>query len=386
MTALTGVKVLEFAADGPVGFCAMLLADLGANVLRIARPGTGRAPLDVPVEKDPLVGNRPTRRVDLKSKGGRDLARRLIGRADILLEGYRPGVMERLGLGPEVASQLNPCIVYARATGWGQTGPYAHMPGHDLNFLSVTGLLHCLGSPDDPPCVPLNVIADFAGGGLFLALGTVCALFQARGGRQTRVVDSAMIDGVSRLMTSVHALCRSGQWQGQRRSNLLDGGAPWYSVYETSDRKFVSVACVEPAFFEKFLGLLGLPQAYSHRQFDRQSWREMRSAIASTLRGRSRDDWCRLLCKENVCFSPVLTMDEARGDPQIKARRILETTLGNYGTAWHLPVPQIYLQPGAAASPQQVNISASAEPLLEWGIAWEAPESGIVTSASPGRE
>jgi len=338
MGPLAGVKIIEVASIGPGPYAAMLLADMGAEVIRIDRPG-GRPELPLDPARDILNRGRRSIVLDLACEEGRRAALKLIDSADGLLEGFRPGVMERLGLGPEACLQRSPALVYARLTGWGQDGPLADTAGHDIDYIALTGVLAAIGrSADEAPAIPLNLIGDYAGGGLFCAFGLVCALLEARRSGRGQVVDAAMVDGSAHLTSIVHALDAMGLWQPSRGKNLLDSGAPFYDVYPARDGRYLAVGPLEPAFFARFLeaiGLAGHPDCRS--QFDRESWPAMRAAIAERIKDKTRDEWCDLLEGRDVCVAPVLDYREAADHPHLAARRTFRKDWGLHQAA---PAPR----------------------------------------------
>ena len=311
MGPLKGLRVIELAGIGPGPYCAMLLADLGADVIRVDR--LSATDLGVPVDRrfDVKGRNRRSVALDLKAPAGRDVVLRLVAQADVLIEGFRPGVAERLGLGPDACCQRNPRLVYGRMTGFGQQGPLAQAAGHDLNYIALTGALHAIGPAQGQPLPPLNLVGDYGGGSMFLALGILSALFERQTSGQGQVVDAAMVDGASSLMSLFHGLQAAGQWSPQRGSNLLDGGAPFYSTYPTKDAKYVSLAPLEPKFFAELVRRLDLDPAYVSQQYDRSCWPRMRQDIAQRIAQRTRDEWSALLEGTDVCFAPVLSLQEA---------------------------------------------------------------------------
>jgi alpha-methylacyl-CoA racemase len=318
MGPLAGIKVIEMAGLAPGPFGAMMLADMGAEVLRIDRPD---APEAKPGARPNLVNrNRRAIAVDIKSKDGLATLRRLIASADALIEGFRPGVMERLGLGPDDCLTANPRLVYGRVTGWGQDGPLAQAAGHDVNYIALAGALHAVGTKDDI-AIPLNLIGDFAGGGMYLAFGIVCALFETAKSGKGQVVDTAMVDGVASLMTYVHSMRATGKWSDTRGENVLDGGAHFYSVYKTSDGRHISVASAEPKFYAELLRLTGLCQDKDlPAQLDRTKWPMLRQRLAGIFASKTRDEWCVLMEGSDVCFAPVLTLQEAIDHPHNRTR------------------------------------------------------------------
>ena len=308
---LHGLRVIELASIGPGPMCCMLLADQGADVVRVDRlqpSGLGLAQ-----ERRFEVNGRSRRSValDLKAPAGRDAVLRLLDGADVLVEGFRPGVTESLGLGPAVCHARNPRLVYGRMTGFGQTGPLSQAAGHDLNYIALTGALHAIGGAGGPPVPPLNLVGDYGGGALYLAFGVMAALFERQRSGLGQVVDAAMVDGAASLASVFYGLQAAGHWAGPRGSNLLDGGAPFYGTYETADGRHISLGPLEPKFFAILAAALGLEERFVKSQYDRQLWPEMRQAIAAAVRGRSRDQWCAQLEGSDACFAPVLAFDEA---------------------------------------------------------------------------
>ncbi|HEX9434952.1 MAG TPA: CaiB/BaiF CoA-transferase family protein [Burkholderiales bacterium] len=318
MGPLAGIKVLEFEAIGPAPFAGMLLADMGADVLLVDRPGASG--LGIPQERSYDVMSRGKRSVtlDLKSPGGVEAALALVARADALIEGFRPGVMERLGLGPEVALQRNQKLVYGRMTGWGQGGPLAPRAGHDINYIALAGVLNAFGRKGEAPVPPLNLVGDFGGGGMLLGFGVVCGLLEAQRSGRGQVIDAAMVDGAALLAGMFQGLLAANQWSEERGTNILDTGAPWYDVYQTADRKYVAIGAIEDKFFAELgsrLKLLDLPA-----QHDRSRWPEMRRRFADTFKSKTRDEWCRIFEGSDACFAPVLSWSEARKDRHTVAR------------------------------------------------------------------
>lgn len=313
--ALAGIRVVEFDAIGPVPFAATMLADMGADVVRIARPKRADDPWD-DVGGSILHRGRPTIELDLKAQ--QDQAFALVSRADILIEGLRPGAMERLGLGPDACLDVNPALVYGRMTGWGQDGPLARTAGHDINYLALTGALCAIGSPGAPPPVPLNLIGDYGGGAMFLLTGVLAALVSARSSGKGQVVDAAMVDGVVMMTAVFHAWRASGMWNDVRENNLIDGGAPYYRCYRCADGEFIAVGPLEPVFFRAFLRGLGLPE--DMQQHDRDHWPEMAKLFADRIAQRTRDEWALLFDGTDACVTPVLNWEEAARHPHNVAR------------------------------------------------------------------
>jgi len=322
MGPLYGLRVIELASIGPGPMCAMLLADLGAEVVRIDRLEPSGLGVSVDPRFDVPGRSRRSIALDLKSDAGREAARRLIASADVLVEGWRPGVAERLGLGPEDCHARHPGLVYGRMTGYGQTGPMAHQAGHDINYIALTGALHAIGTAAGGPVPPLNLVGDYGGGALYLAFGVLAALFERQRSGRGQVVDAAMVDGVGSLLAMFHGLAAGGRWDaGRREANLLDGGAPFYATYETADGQWVAVGALEPKFFAEFADRVGLEPRFVERQYDRQLWPEMRERLQGILCGRSRDEWATLLQGSDACATPVLSLAEAVAHPQAQQRQ-----------------------------------------------------------------
>jgi alpha-methylacyl-CoA racemase len=319
MGPLKGVRVIELAGIGPGPMCAMLLADLGATVLRVDRPGAEDINLNRPLKYNLLLRSRETLALDLKRADGRALLLRLIEKADVLTEGFRPGVTERLGLGPDDCFRRNGKLVYGRMTGWGQDGPLSQAAGHDLNYIALTGALHAIGPRDGAPVPPLNLIADFGGGALYLAFGIVAALLEARQSGQGQVVDATMLDGVASLMTAFTGMLKAGVTGLDRGTNVLDGGAYFYQVYQCADGEYVSLAPIEGKFHAELLQRLGLDPT-DFVQMDRAGWPAAQEKLAAVFRGKTRAEWRALLEGTDVCFAPVLSLPEATAHPHNIAR------------------------------------------------------------------
>ena len=314
---LAGVRVLEFSGLGPAPFAGLLLAELGCDVVKVDRPGDAGRNFGLDRSKRSIA-------LDLKREGDVALARRLAGKADILIEGFRPGVMERVGLGPEALLQDNPRLVYGRLTGWGREGPLAERAGHDLNYLGLTGALWAMGRKDRPPSPPLNLVADFAGGSLYLVTGVLAALVRARETGRGQVVDAAMIDGVGSLTGLFRDLRARGLWTDAREDNLLDGGAPWYACYVCADGKFIALAALEPAFWTAFLAHAGLGDVVFANRDDRATWPAMRQALERFFATRDRDAWAAHFAETDACVTPVLDWDEAQAHPHNRRRGTFE--------------------------------------------------------------
>ncbi|MEV0064182.1 CaiB/BaiF CoA-transferase family protein [Nocardia sp. NPDC050718] len=362
---LAGVRVLELGGVGPTPFCAMLLSDLGADVLRLDRPPgyDGGAPIDARFNL--LNRGRRSAVVDLKQPAAVDAVLKLAGQADILLEGFRPGVAEKLGLGPEPCRKANTALVYGRMTGWGQGGPLAADPGHDINYISLTGVLHAVGRAGEPPAIPLNLAGDFGGGSLYLALGVVSALLESRTSGQGQVVDAAMVDGSASLMTLFYGLFAAGYWTDDRGANRLDSGAPWYNVYETADGGWISVGANESRFWRNLLRVLGLDEADLPGQHDKSGWPRMRERFAAVFRTRTRDEWCALADGQEACLTPVLSLAEAPRNAHLRARG---TFVDIDGVTQPAPAPRFSRTPGAIQRPPSEPGQHTDEVLGEWGF------------------
>jgi alpha-methylacyl-CoA racemase len=318
MGPLSGVKVIELAGIGPGPFAAMVLSDMGADVIRVDRSvaAKGGDPDDPP--RDILTRGRRSVALDLKHPDGVETLLKLVDSADVLVEGFRPGVTERLGFGPDVCLARNPRLIYGRMTGWGQDGPYAQAAGHDINYISLAGALHPMGRAGEPPPVPLNLVGDFGGGGMLLAFGIACALVEAKTSGEGQVVDAAMVDGSALLMTFIHGLKAMGLWSTERGTNLLDSGAPFYDVYECADGQWVSVGSIEPQFYAELVRLSGME--HEPHQMARDDWPGMRDELTRVFKAKTREEWCALMEASDVCFAPVLSMDEAPHHPHNVAR------------------------------------------------------------------
>ena len=322
MGPLAGMKIVEFAGLGPAPFAAMLLSDLGADVVTVHRPQPAAVPSDGLGEMTAgaMARGRRSLAVDLKRAEGVELVLDVLATADGLIEGFRPGVMERLGLGPDPCLARNPRLAYGRMTGWGQDGPLARAAGHDVNYIAIAGVLQHIGRRDEPPVVPLNLIGDFGGGGLLLAFGMLAAMLEAHRSGHGQVVDAAMVDGSALLMTMMYEMSGRGLWDHQRAANMNDGGAHFYQVYETADGEYVSIAAMEPKFYATLLDLIGLDAADLPDQWDRSTWPDMQRRFADVFRGRTRDEWTALLEGTDACYAPVLSMLEAPGHAHNRAR------------------------------------------------------------------
>jgi alpha-methylacyl-CoA racemase len=360
---LVGVRVVELAGIGPGPFAAMLLADLGADVVRVDRPG-GTGGLKVDPAYDLANRNKRSVLLDLKTEPGQAAVLDLAERADILIEGYRPGVAERLGVGPDACRARNPRLVYGRMTGWGQQGPLADTAGHDIGYIAVTGALGMIGPPDGPPAVPANLLGDYAGGALYLVIGALAALQHARTSGEGQVVDAAIVDGTAHLTAVIHGMMAAGGWQDRRGANLLDGGSPFYGTYETADGGYMAVGALEPKFYAEFVELLGIAdQAPGRRDFDR--WDELRALIAARFKQRTREEWTAVFASSDACVAPVLSLREAPGHPHLAARA---TFVDHGGITQPAPAPRFSATPGAVRRPPARPGADAAEVARDWGV------------------
>ena len=363
MGPLAGIKVLEFEAIGPAPFCGMLLADMGADVLVVDRAADAGLGLERERWYDVMMRGKRSVTLDLKNGNGKEAALQLIARADVLIEGFRPGVMERLGLGPDEALKANPRLVYGRMTGWGQDGPLAPRAGHDINYIALAGVLHAFGRKGEPPAPPLNLIGDFGGGGMLLGFGVACALIEASRSGRGQVVDAAMVDGTALLAAMFSGFLAAGSWSEERGVNILDTGAPWYEVYETQDGKYVCIGAIEAKFFAELLSRMELRDMPA--QHDRARWPEMRRRFAAAFRSKTRDEWCRVFEASDACFAPVLSWSEARRDPHHVSRK---TFIDIGGVAQPAPAPRFSRTPGAVRRPPPERGAGGAAALRDWGL------------------
>jgi alpha-methylacyl-CoA racemase len=362
---LAGIKVVELAGIGPGPFCGMLLSDLGADVLRIERPEPVDLGLPTPREFDLLARGRHSLALDLKSAAGVAAVKALIRRTDVLIEGFRPGVTERLGLGPDDCFAINPRLVYGRVTGWGQNGPLASAAGHDIDYIALTGTLHSIGPRNGPPIPPANLVGDFGGGGVYLAYGVVSALLERANSGKGQVVDAAVVDGAASLMTGMYGRKAAGAWTDQRGENDLDGGAPWYSVYETADARHVSVGAIEERFYRELVRGLGLDAEMLPDRRDRAGWPRLRERFAEVFRTKTRDEWSQVFEGSDACFAPVLSLTEAPEHPHNKARR---TFVDVDGVVQPAPAPRFSRTPGRIQHGPAKARPNSAETLRGWGL------------------
>ena len=364
MGPLTGVKVLEFEAIGPAPFAGMLLADMGADVLVVDRAADAGLGLERERWYDVMMRGKRSVTLDLKSPSGSEAALRLLARADALIEGFRPGVMERLGLGPEVVAKRNPKLVYGRMTGWGQHGPLAPRAGHDINYIALAGVLHAFGRKGEAPVPPLNLVGDFGGGGMLLGFGVACALFEASRSGRGQVVDAAMVDGAALLAAMFQGFLQANQWSEERGVNILDTGAPWYDVYPTKDGKYVCIGAIEAKFFAELTQKLELGELPA--QHDRSRWPEMRARFADAFKAKTRDEWCRVFEGSDACFAPVLGWREAREHPHGSSRKAFIEVAG---VAQPAPAPRFSRTPGEVRRPPPERGAGGREALADWGFA-----------------
>ena len=365
MGPLAGFRIVELAGIGPGPMCAMMLSDMGADVVRVDRvtdPGLG-------MKRDPrydlLNRGRRSVAIDMKSEAGREAVLRLVDRADGLIEGFRPGVTERLGLGPDECLARNPRLVYGRMTGWGQDGPIAHAAGHDINYIALTGALHAVGPRGGPPVPALNLIGDFGGGGLYLAFGLVCGLLEASRSGRGQVVDAAMTDGSASLMTMVYGMFAAGAWEDARGRNAVDGGSHFYTVYETKDGKHVSIGSIEDKFYAELLERTGTDPASLPDQFDREEWANVSERFAAVFKTKTRDEWCGIMEGSDVCFAPVLSLAEAPAHPHNRARG---TFVEVDGVTQPAPAPRFSRTVPNIQRPPARRGEHTGEALADWGF------------------
>jgi alpha-methylacyl-CoA racemase len=355
---LVGLKVLEFAGLGPAPFCGMLLSDMGADVVRIDRKGTKAAPYEV------TFRGRRSVAMDLKAPGAAEACLKLAETCDALIEGFRPGVMERLGLGPDVVLARNPKLVYGRMTGWGQTGAHANSAGHDIDYVAMSGALHAIGGPEKP-AIPLNLVGDYGGGALYLAFGVLAGILHARESGEGQVIDCAMADGAISLMTQIFGHLAGGRWHDQRGINVIDGGTHFYNVYQCKDGEWLAVGAIEPQFYKSFLQCLGIDDADFGAQWDPARWPGLKEKIAAVIRTKTRDEWCAVLAGADACAVPVLSLKEAIDHPAHKERGSFVDIAGIPQPA---PAPRFSKTPGAVQSPPPEVGADSREALADWGF------------------
>jgi alpha-methylacyl-CoA racemase len=366
MGVLSGYRVIELAGIGPGPMCAMLLSDMGADVLRIDRAAD--AGLGIAMDPKYSLLNRGRRSVafDLKKPEAIEAVLKLVEKADALIEGFRPGVTERLGLGPDDCLKRNPRLIYGRMTGWGQEGPLALAAGHDINYIALSGALHSIGRKGDAPVPPLNLVGDFGGGALYLALGVVAGLLEAQKSGKGQVVDAAMVDGAASLMTAIYGMHGSGFWNNERGDNILDTGAHYYEVYETEDGKHVAIGSIEAKFYAELLRLSGLQGEELPHQQDRKSWPKMKERLKTLFRTKTRDEWCKIMEGSDICFAPVLSMAEAPNHPHMKHRG---TFVEENGVTQPGPAPRFSRTPSKIQRPPARPGEHTEEALRDWGFA-----------------
>ena len=383
MGVLSGIRVVEMAGIGPAPFAGMMLADHGADVLRIDRiapSGLGVAGIDP--TRDPLGRGKRSVALDLKRPDAVAAVLRLIGRADALIEGFRPGVMERFGLGPEACLKANPKLVYGRMTGYGQDGPLKDRAGHDIDYIALSGALHAIGPADGKPVLPLNLVGDFGGGGMLLAFGVAAALVSAARTGRGQVVDAAMTDGAALLTAMFQGLSAMGLWQDKRGANLLDGAAPFYDTYETKDGKHLAVGAIEPKFYAEMLGLLGLAAEALPAQMDRAHWPALKARIGAVVRTRTRADWEAVFAGSDACVAPVLSLSEAPAHPQNAAR---DAFIEAFGVIQPAPAPRFPGAPGAVAGSPPREGQDTRAVLRDWGFAAAEIDRLIASGAARQR-
>jgi len=356
---LKGIRVVEFAGIGPGPFCGMLLADLGADVVRVDRPGGG------PGGDFIMSRGKRSIAIDLKHKDGVEAALAVVQKADALIEGFRPRVMERLGLGPDVALNRNPRLVYGRMTGWGQTGPWSSMAGHDIDYIALTGALHAMGRRGETIAPPLNLVGDYGGGALYLAFGLLAGIIEAKNSGKGQVIDCAMVDGAASLMTMFYAMRSIGFWTDKREDNLLDGAAHFYDTYECADGKLLAIGAIEPQFHTVFVEGLGLSEADFPKRMDRAEWPAYAEKVAGVVKTKTRDDWMKVFEGTDACVAPVLSMEEAPKHPHNAVRETFQTIQGVVQPG---PAPRFSRTPGAINGPPAKAGEHSADVLKSWGV------------------
>lgn len=385
MGPLKGVKVIEMAGIGPGPFCAMQLADMGADVLRIDRTAQSDLGIKAKRQFDLLTRGRRSVAVDLKNPDGVETILQLVEKADILIEGFRPGVMERLGLSPETCHARNPALVFGRMTGWGQEGPISHTAGHDINYIALSGALHSIGRSGAKPTPPLNLVGDFGGGAMFLAFGVVSALLEARQSGKGQVVDVSMVEGSAYLMTPIYGMHASGRTTDERGTNILDSGAPFYEVYETKDGKFICIGSIEGKFYAELMQASGLQHVNLPEQMDRSQWPVMKEKFEEVFKTKTRDEWVEIMEDTDICFAPVLSMGEAPNHKQNKAR---DSFIEVDGVVQPAPAPKFSrTKPGIPTPPPALGQHTESA-LQEWGIDADRVaalrESGAVVQGETG--
>jgi alpha-methylacyl-CoA racemase len=383
MGPLAGVRIIEMAGIGPAPFAAMMLSDMGAEVVRVDRREAadlgipGRAP-----KFEVLHRGRSSIAVDVKAEAGCEVVKRLVAKADAIIEGFRPGVMERLGLGPDVLLKINPKLVFGRMTGFGQDGPLANQAGHDINYIALAGVLHAIGRKGEAPVPPLNLVGDFGGGGMLLAFGVVCALLEAQKSGKGQVVDAAMVDGSAALMGLIYGLYSQGTWKDERGVNILDTGSPWYGTYQTKDGKWLAVGAIEKRFYEEFVQRIGLKLAELPKQHDRNGWPQLRQKFAEIIASKTRAEWEQVFEGSDACVAPVLSLGEVENYPHNKARK---TFMSVDGVLQPAPAPRFSRTVPEAGKPARQVGSDTERVLAAWGFAGgeiDALKNGGVVGAT----
>ena len=376
---LAGVRIIELAGLGPAPFAGMMLADAGADIIRVDRRDRASYPPDDEPDSDLLNRGRRSVAVDLKHPGGAELVLRLAERADGLIEGFRPGVAERLGIGPDQCRSRNRALVYGRMTGWGQSGPMAQRAGHDIDYIALAGVLGHVGRAGEPPVPPINLVGDFGGGGMLLAFGMVSAILSARQTGAGQTIDAAMVDGAAALMTMMHTFRSTGSWTDQRGTNMLDTGAHFYEVYQASDGGYLAVGAIEPQFYAELLRVLGLDARTLPDQLDRSAWPQLKKLFAEIFATRTRDEWTAAFAGTDACVAPVLSMGEAASDPHNAHR---QTFVEVAGVVQPAPAPRFSATPGAIRRPPPRPGHGADDALADWGLAvaeiGQLRESGVI--------
>ncbi|PCH53096.1 MAG: carnitine dehydratase [Cellvibrionales bacterium] len=363
---LTGYKVIELAGIGPAPMCAMMLSDMGAEVVRVDRLSDAKLGIAMPKKYNFLGRGRRSIAVDLKNPDGIDALLKLIDGADVVLEGFRPGVMERLGMGPDICLERNPKLIYARVTGWGQEGPLSKCAGHDLNYIALSGALHAIGrSNDEPPTPPLNLVGDFGGGTMFVLTGILAALLEAKSSGQGQVVDAGMVDGALSLMTSIYGMFEGGVQNDERAANILDSGSHFYNTYETKDGRYVSIGSIETKFYDELLEKMQIDPDSMAPQMERESWPSMKEKLKELFLTKSRDEWCAIMDNTDICFAPVLTLAEAPDYPHNKER---DAFVDVEGVMHPAPAPRFSRTPSSIKGPAPKTGIHTEEVLSDWGI------------------
>lgn len=366
---LAGLKVIELAGIGPAPMCGMMLSDMGAEVVRVDRLADAGLGIAMPKKYNLLGRGRRSIALDLKNPDGIDTLLKLIDKADVVLEGFRPGVMERLGLGPDICLERNPRLVFARVTGWGQEGPLSRSAGHDLNYIALSGALHAIGrSNDEPPTPPLNLVGDFGGGTMFVLTGILAALFEVNKSGQGQVVDAGMVDGALSLMTSIYGMFASGVQTDQRASNILDSGSHFYNTYETKDGLYVSIGSIETKFYAELLEKMQIDPDSMAPQMERESWPAMTEKLKELFLTKTRDEWCKIMENTDICFAPVLSLEEAPDYPHNKERNAFVEIEGVMHPA---PAPRFSATPSSIKGPTPKTGIHTEEVMLDWGISRE---------------